>query len=194
MALIDAILIDFDGTLFDSEDANAASYKEALANMGYFFTHEVIKNSINGRHWSFFLNELLGKDYSESIGLEISTAKKLIFPKYLHQIGVNNYLLSFLDTLDASILKGLVSNSSRSSLMSVLIFYDMQNYFDVIVSQDDVSLPKPSPEGYLLALNKLNIPHDRCLAVEDSPVGVIAAQMAKISVLKIAPFLKIVNK
>ncbi len=47
--------------------------------------------------------------------------------------------------------------------------------FDVIVSGDDVTVPKPDPEAYLLAAERLDVEIRHCVAIEDSPTGLSAA-------------------
>ena len=47
--------------------------------------------------------------------------------------------------------------------------------FDTIVSGDDVEHPKPAPDAYLLAAERLGVDPARCVAIEDSPTGLAAA-------------------
>lgn len=54
-----------------------------------------------------------------------------------------------------------------------------------IVSADDVSQGKPSPQPYLMGANKLEIPIDQCVVVEDAPIGVKAGKAAGMRVIGI---------
>lgn len=49
--------------------------------------------------------------------------------------------------------------------------------FDLVLAGDDVPKKKPDPLIYNLASQRLGVPHDRCLVVEDSLVGLRAAQV-----------------
>lgn len=64
------------------------------------------------------------------------------------------------------------------------------NYFQVIVSAEDVSKSKPNPESYLLALSRLNkisrIQADECLVIEDSISGIKSAHRAGMQCLAVA--------
>ena len=55
--------------------------------------------------------------------------------------------------------------------------------FDVVVCGDEVAKPKPDPEPYLRAAELLGVAPQRCLAVEDSPTGALAAERAGVAVL-----------
>jgi HAD superfamily hydrolase (TIGR01509 family) len=54
----------------------------------------------------------------------------------------------------------------------------MRDLFSVVVCQEDVKRGKPEPEMFLLAADKLGVAPERCLVVEDSPLGIEAAERA----------------
>ena len=61
---------------------------------------------------------------------------------------------------------------------------NLQEYFDLIVTKDDVKLKKPNPEVYNKIIGKLNISDlSKCVVVEDSLTGVIAAKGANLDVI-----------
>jgi HAD superfamily hydrolase (TIGR01509 family) len=75
----------------------------------------------------------------------------------------------------------LVSNASRASLMPVLRYglgEDLAKRIDLVVSGEDVSRKKPAPDGYLMALQRLGLPANECVALEDSAMGLRAAVAA----------------
>lgn len=56
----------------------------------------------------------------------------------------------------------------------------------LLISTDDISAPKPDPEGYLLAARRLGVPAADCLVVEDAPAGVAAGRAAGMRVVGVA--------
>src|SRR5262249_53662640 len=60
---------------------------------------------------------------------------------------------------------------------------DLSEAFDAIVSGDEVSVGKPDPEIYLLAAQRLSLPAQMCLAIEDAPNGVASARSAGMDVI-----------
>ncbi|MTJ08781.1 HAD family phosphatase [Anabaena sp. UHCC 0204] len=88
---------------------------------------------------------------------------------------------------------GLVSDALYPEIEIVLTSAKLAEYFSVIVSGNDISTSKPNPEGYLLAVDRLNQeypelslkPHE-CLVIEDTPVGIQAAKRAQMQVVGVA--------
>jgi HAD superfamily hydrolase (TIGR01509 family) len=71
--------------------------------------------------------------------------------------------------------RAVASSSLRSWVNLKLEAIRLQRAFDVILGGDDVSQGKPSPDIYRLAAQCLGVPPQRCVAIEDSPVGITAA-------------------
>jgi beta-phosphoglucomutase-like phosphatase (HAD superfamily) len=61
----------------------------------------------------------------------------------------------------------------------------IDDYFDLVLTHDDVKKRKPDPEVYLIALERMNVAREKCLIIEDSIEGVMAANNAGIEVLNI---------
>ena len=87
----------------------------------------------------------------------------------------------------------LVTGAIRSEVINILEQSDLLSFFTTIVAGDDIQTSKPDPDGYLLAVEKLNqalpalaLTGANCLAVEDTLVGLQAAKAAGIPVVGIA--------
>jgi beta-phosphoglucomutase len=59
------------------------------------------------------------------------------------------------------------------------------DYFDIILSNEDVKEAKPSPQIYLLAMEKLGVTPDETIIVEDSPHGIEAATASGAQVITV---------
>jgi beta-phosphoglucomutase len=88
---------------------------------------------------------------------------------------------------------GLVSDALSLEIEMVLTSAKLAEYFPVIVSGDDISSNKPNPEGYLLAVERmnqaypeLNLQPDECLVIEHTPLGIQAAKRAQMQVVGVA--------
>ncbi len=79
----------------------------------------------------------------------------------------------------------IVSTSWRENIVTVLTASGLSDAFEWIVAKEDVSAVKPDPTCYRLALKHLAIPASAAIALEDSPVGVAAAQAASIRVVAV---------
>ena len=61
-------------------------------------------------------------------------------------------------------------------------------YMDFVISNEDVVSPKPSPEGYNVAIKKLNLDPEECMIVEDAPKGIEAAKKSNANVYEVSGF------
>jgi beta-phosphoglucomutase len=97
--------------------------------------------------------------------------------------GIDQYIIN---TYKAGIKLAICTGSTKTELLPVLERFqhgNMTNYFDVIVTSEDVQYGKPSPEGYLLAIERLGVNPLHCKAFEDSSYGIEAAKKAGLSVI-----------
>ena len=79
--------------------------------------------------------------------------------------------------------------SHRAEALHILQSLDLERALDLVLTREDVQQPKPNPEIYLLAAEKLSVPPEECLVLEDSPNGVQAGVNAGMNVVAVAtPF------
>jgi HAD superfamily hydrolase (TIGR01509 family) len=74
----------------------------------------------------------------------------------------------------------VVTNSIRETSEYMLRYSGILDFFQFIVTNEDVTNPKPSPEGYILACKKLGLDASEVVVIEDGDYGVLAAQAAGI--------------
>lgn len=84
----------------------------------------------------------------------------------------------------AGIPTALVTSTARG-LVELALETLGRDSFDVVVCGDEVSATKPDPAPYLTAARLLEVPIDRCVAIEDSPAGVTSALAAGAAVLAV---------
>lgn len=78
------------------------------------------------------------------------------------------------------------SNSIRKTVLIILAKLDIIQYFDLILSNEDVTNSKPHPEIYWKAMSSLGCLPEETLIIEDSPYGLLAASRSKASVMRVA--------
>jgi HAD superfamily hydrolase (TIGR01509 family) len=93
---------------------------------------------------------------------------------------------------DAGIPHALVTSSEPPIVDAVLGRLDVR--FEVVVCAADVAQAKPDPEGYRLAAEKLGADPQRCIALEDSPNGVAAAEAAGYRVIAVPSVVAIAER
>jgi len=72
----------------------------------------------------------------------------------------------------------VASGSEYRHVVHTLELIGARSYFEVIVTPIDVERGKPAPDMFLLAAERLRVLPERCLVVEDSPLGIEAARLA----------------
>jgi HAD superfamily hydrolase (TIGR01509 family) len=195
-----AILFDFNGVIINDESIHEALINELLLAENLRPKKGEFWQICLGRSDRACIAELFasrGRFLTEE-ALNALIARKAI--AYQERLANLNKLPIFIGVEDliyklrgAQLKLAVVSGALRSEVELVLNRANMAQYFSVIVAGDDIIASKPEPDGYLLAVERLNqqypdlnlTPRD-CLAIEDTPAGIQAAQRAGIQVVGIA--------
>jgi HAD superfamily hydrolase (TIGR01509 family) len=184
-----AVVFDCDGTLVDSELIHAKALHGALAVIGVALSPEQIRSQSVGFANADFLRRI-----AEECGLTLSVnmemiveeiALRLIADELSPMKGANQLLNGLAEN---AVRLAVASNSSRRLVQRMLSVAGLSRAFgERIAVREDVAAPKPAPDLYRFAAELLSTDVEDCLAVEDSPVGVAAAQRAGIAVVGFCP-------
>jgi len=74
----------------------------------------------------------------------------------------------------------VVSGGPRVAVDETLEAVGIRALFDTVVTVDDVARGKPEPDAYLLAMQRLGVSADTCVAYEDTAIGIASAAAAGI--------------
>jgi beta-phosphoglucomutase len=183
---IDAIVFDMDGVLIDAREWHYESLNKALDYFGVAIDRDEHLNTFDGLPTKTKL-DMLSKQgrLPEKVHTLINKLKQ----KFTYEFIVRDCVPRFEHEYALSRLKrdgykiGLASNSIKDSVDLMMLRSNLHEYFDVILSTNDVVNPKPHPEIYLTAQKRLDVVPGRCLVVEDNPNGVAAATASGAHVL-----------
>ncbi len=188
---IDGVLLDMDGTLLDTETIYHASTKAAMQTLGYPDATEICQAMIGvpGRQCEAMLLDRYGATFPVSeFTREFAAASDKLFEQGIALKAGAGDLLDALS--EARCPRAIVTSSSRQIAERHLALAGIRTHFDVIVTNDDVEKGKPAPDLYLLAAQKLSLVPERCLAVEDSNPGIMAAHAAGVPAIMIPDVLQ----
>ena len=172
-------IFDFDYTLADSSRGIVYCFNQVLEKHGFNdISDEMIKRTIGMTLQNSF-EVLTGENDSDKISNYVKeyvktadgcmTDNTVLFPE----------TAEVLETLKENGVKlGIVSTKYRYRIKEVLDREFEGELIDVIVGGEDVTTHKPSPEGLLLAIEKLNSKPDNCLYIGDSTIDAETAQVA----------------
>ena len=177
-----AYLFDFDGVLVDTMPAHFASYRDALAEAGVPLDRErfYYQAGMTGREQIRWFCDQAGVQADVE---RIYARKNELAPRHRHLVTPIPENLALLRVLRAAGLKtAIASGSSRPSILPVMERFGIE--VDAVVSSEDVTRGKPHPDLFLQAAARLGAAPRLCTVVEDSEVGIQAAQAAGMSALR----------
>lgn len=192
--IIEAVVFDMDGVLIEAKEWHYHALNRALELFGYTISRaehlstfdglptrkklemlSLEKNLPRGLH--AFLNELKQQYTVEQVYMNCK-------PVFVHE-----YTLSKLKAAGYKV--GLASNSIKSTVELMMDKSNLAGYLDVMLSNQDVSKPKPDPDMYLQAASKLGVEPEACLVLEDNINGIRAAEAAGCNVLVVQNVLEV---
>lgn len=182
MSAVDLVIFDCDGVLVDSEVVAVTVMQRVLGDLGWVLTiDEIVERFVGGSKSNFDsqVEEYLGRSLDPGWGERYAPWYQEAFERELRAVpGIEL-------AIDALTMPTCVaSNSSHERVRSSLGLTGLLDRFDGrIFSAQDVKHPKPAPDVYLIAAQRMGVSPARCVVVEDSKFGVQAARAAGMRVL-----------
>jgi len=190
-----AMIFDFDGVILDSEpwhfeacrdffDSIQAplTYQDYLARYLGLSDHEMFPKVLHDHNI-----ELSSNDIRTLISKKVANYTEIV--QSSHALPTVPGVIEFIDSARCANIKiAICSGSTRPEIETVLskIHHgELHRSFETIVTANDLQFGKPSPEGYLLTANRLQVSPTQCLVFEDAPPGIKAAKSANMDVMAV---------
>ncbi len=195
-----AVLFDFNGIIINDEPIHEKLIEQLLIEENLLIRSGEFRQFCLGRSDRACLKDILAQRGRYVAEGYIDQLLKRKAEAYIQKLDALETLPIYADTqelilkMSQSYLKmAVVSGAVRSEVEMVLTRAGLGQYFSVIVAGDEVKTSKPEPDGYLLAVARLNqlepelnLQPEECLAIEDSFAGIEAAKRAGIPVVGVA--------
>ena len=186
--MIKAVIFDMDGVLIEAKEWHYEALNRALRLFGFEISRYDHLTTFDGLPTKRKLQMLSSvdnlpvrlhdfiNDMKQRYTMEIVNAR--CKPRFNHE-----FALSKLQALGYRM--AVASNSVRNSIEVMMQRAELARYMDFIISNQDVTKPKPAPDMYNLAISKMGLQPTECLIVEDNENGIKAARASGAHVLEV---------
>lgn len=190
--MIDAVIFDMDGVLIDSEPLWQKAEIDLFGEIGVSLTPDLCATTMGLRidevvaHWrSRFPWD--GPSDEEMVDRVVTRMTELIATQARLLPGVEP-TLKLLQT--SRVRMALATSSFKPIMRAVLDTFELHHFFEAAYSAEEERWGKPHPGIYLTVADRMSLPPTRCLAVEDSVNGVLAAKAARMKCVAIPDLAK----
>ena len=183
-----AAIFDMDGVLVDSNPFHIQKWVHLLNEHKIPFKPEDLPKQILGHRndtaFRFFFGERLTKEERRQLSEELEERFRKVFRPHAKPLPGLAALIA--ECQRAGIPLAVASSAMSKNVEFVVDALGFRRYFASLVTGDEVTHPKPHPEIYLKAAQRLDLEPNQCVAFEDSFVGVEAAKAAGMKCVGIA--------
>lgn len=178
--MIKALVFDLDGVIIDSECINTELTLQVLRDVGVKSDSDEISKFIgmqNEKMWKILIDR---HEIKESVEQLMTRQKIYIQERFLN--GELEPIDGVTDLLELAKGKkiniALATSAPRDYAEYILNKIKAAEYFDVLLTSDEITKSKPNPEVYITAAEALGLKPEECIAIEDSTAGIQAAKSA----------------
>ena len=182
--MLEAVLLDVDGTLVDSNDAHAQAWVQVLAEFGHPVLFEQVRRLI-GMGGDKLLPAVVAIPEDSDEGRRISERRREIFlTRYLPTVRPFSHARDLLARMRAEGLRLVVASSAKAEeLQPLLRIAGADDLVEAATSSDDAARSKPDPDTVVAALNRAGAAPDAVLMLGDTPYDVEAATSAGVGIV-----------
>ncbi len=178
-SLSKAVLWDMDGVIANTAPFHFAAWHETFHDRDVDFSEEDFKHSFGLRNDSIIRN-ILGAGIStkeiEAIARDKEANFRRRLPRHLQPLSGVIKLLKGLKK--AGFKMAIATSTPKENLYLLTRSLGINDYFSAVISDEDVTEGKPSPQPFLLAAQRLKVLPHNCVVIEDAIAGVQAAKAA----------------
>ena len=185
-----ALIFDLDGTLANTMQYHFEAWRKAVTPHGIDFTPELFLSLTGMSRWATIdkLNEMFGTNMELA---EVGAVKAAHFKTLAQQTTeikvVADVVRKYHNVLPISIGTGSTTNGATSTLKTI----KMQQYFDIVITSDNIENSKPHPETFLKCAQLMGVKPEDCVVFEDGVLGIQAAKTAGMMVIDVNDYYKL---
>lgn len=176
---VKGLIFDLDGTLADTMPYHFEGWRKACRKYGADMDTDFLRLHCGSPGW------IIASDIIEKCGLNGSVTIEQIMNEKLDQFYKIQHMVKPIKPVAALARKyygklpmSVGSGGHREAVERTLIITGLREYFDIVVTANDVDNYKPDPETFLKCAELMNVEPEFCEVFEDGDLGLEAARMA----------------
>ena len=180
MKNVKVVAFDCDGVMFDTAQANRVYYSHILQHFG--------RLALTDEQFTFVHMHTVAESLAYLFPDEATLAaahefrKSMEYRQYLRYLTVEPHLVSLLEKLRPQIKTAIATNRT-DTMNRLLAEFNLEGYFDLVVTSSDVMRPKPHPDALLKILDYFDLAPFQTIYIGDSQVDEMAARAAAIPLI-----------
>lgn len=172
-----AVIFDLDGTLVDSMPLHLAAWQHAANQFAFNYDAETFYSwgGVPSRKIVALIN------HSQGLALDVEQVARVKTTHYAANMAQATPIADTVELVKAlygRLPLAIGTGSPAVNARRILADTGLADYFDALVTADDVSAHKPHGDTFLLAARQLGVSATDCLVFEDTPIGFAAAEDA----------------
>jgi len=185
-----ALIFDLDGTLADTMPIHYTAWKNAAAKFGIDFSTELFMQLAGIPLYPTVekLNHLFGKNIDP---MELGDIKEAEFEMNMHLTPEIKIIADLVREYHGKLPMAVGTGGSRRLSLKTLGIIGLQDYFDILVTSEDVSNFKPHPETFVKCAELMGVNPEYCEVYEDGVLGIQAAKTAGMMVVDVTKYYKV---
>ena len=178
--MFDMVIFDWDGTLADTQEVIVLAFQKVLRKVGCEVSDEFLERRIGIGAKNMFREalEIAKIRYDEEMINRLLEEKTKIHLMLTPKIKLFDGVTDLLEALRPLVKLALATMSNREVIEKTLRERGIKSYFNFVITADEVEKPKPDPEAFLKCAEAMRCKPEKCVVIEDSVFGVIAARRA----------------
>lgn len=187
---VQGLIFDSDGTLVDTMPLHYLAWHETMESANAHFPEQLFYDlaGVPSDKITMILNEKFGYQFDPQ---QTALKKEQLFlEKYLPQARPIEAVLAIAKAYKGRLPMAVATGGIPRVVNSALKAIGMEDFFDTIVTSEDVANGKPAPDTFLEAARRLNVVPEHCVVFEDSDLGLEGAKRAGMTAVDVRPWLK----
>ncbi len=178
------LIFDLDGTIANTMQNHFIAWREAVMPYGIDFNAELFK-TLTGIPREATIEKLNSKFNTDMNPVEVGKIKSNKFNTLVNSTNEISIVADVIRKFHKILPMSIGTGSTKKGAQKTLEIIGLKKYFEIIITANDISNPKPHPETFLTCAKLMEVNPSECLVFEDGILGIEAAKTAGMMVVDI---------